>query len=164
MNNIIDNFSYQAKDIGATITCDDLCSCYGDQVQINQVFSNLLSNALKYLDQHRKGVIHISGWTDDSTATYCVEDNGMGIPDNHIDKVFELFHRVDSNSPASGEGLGLATVKQIVDRHTGKVWVESELDKGSKFFVSLPSKENVWQQDVLLAEDRKYIPDKNVSA
>ncbi|MBW8017950.1 MAG: PAS domain S-box protein [Planctomycetes bacterium] len=138
VSDVIGNLNYQAKEIGATITCDDLCSCYGDQVQINQVFSNLLSNALKYLDQHRKGVIHISGWTDDSTATYCVEDNGIGIPANHIDRIFELFHRVDSKSPVSGEGLGLATVKQIVDRQRGKIWVESEPGKGSRFFISFP--------------------------
>jgi signal transduction histidine kinase len=97
-----------------------------------------LDNALKYLDDSRPGMIHIYGKIDNGQSIYCVEDNGVGIASEHQNKIFEVFHRLEPDKK-SGEGLGLTIVRRILDRHNGKIWVESELGKGSKFFVSLPS-------------------------
>ncbi len=131
-------FEFQVREAGATLQIDDLPSCSGDATQVNQVFSNLLDNALKYLDPARSGVIRIHGRHENGRAIYCVEDNGIGIaPANH-DRVFEVFRRLNPNDPAPGEGLGLATIRRILDRHDGKVCVESELGKGSRFIVSMP--------------------------
>jgi len=111
-----------------------LPSCSGDEAQIGQVFSNLLDNALKYLDPDRKGVIRISGTRQ---LVYCVEDNGIGVKMSHQNKIFEIFHRLNPGDGTAGEGLGLAIVHRILDRHGGRIWVESKPGKGSKFFVSL---------------------------
>jgi PAS domain S-box-containing protein len=136
--NVIEACRFQAKKVEAAIDCDALPDCMGDERQIDQVFSNLINNAIKYLDPEKKGIIRITGSTENGMSIYCVEDNGIGIPENHKDKVFQIFHRVNSKCPAAGEGLGLSTVKMIVQRNNGTVWLESEEGKGSKFYVSLP--------------------------
>lgn len=138
MANVVDSMEYQTKEAGATVKIDPLPACLGDASQINQVFSNLLDNALKYLDDSRPGMIHIYGGIEDGQSIYCVEDNGVGIAPSHQNKIFEIFHRLEPQRK-SGEGLGLAIVRRILDGHNGRIWVESELGKGSKFFVSLPS-------------------------
>jgi len=132
------SMEYQVKEAGATVDIESLPPCLGDASQINQVFSNIFDNALKYLDESRPGMIHIYAKVEDGQCIYCVEDNGAGIAGEHQRKIFEIFHRLEPDRK-SGEGLGLTIVRHVLDRHNGKVWVESELGKGSKFFVSLPS-------------------------
>ncbi len=122
----------------ALVTVENLPSCQGDQTQLIELFTNLLSNAIKYLDPNRKGRIRISGWRENNISLYCVEDNGIGIAPEHRDKVFELFGRVDPNGPVEGEGLGLTIVQKVIERHQGRVWFESEVSKGTRFFVALP--------------------------
>ena len=116
----------------------NLPPCVGDHVQINQLFSNLLDNALKYRDPERPGVIEITGQQVNDQVVYCVRDNGIGIPEEHHSKIFEIFQRLNP-SATTGEGLGLSIVKKILSRHNGSIWVESEPGVGSRFFVLLPS-------------------------
>jgi len=130
--------TYQMKEAGVKLEISELPPCFGDKDQINQLFSNILGNALKYLDPNRPGVIRVSGYKDNSHSVYCVEDNGIGIsPDNHK-KIFEIFHQIEP-SRQKGQGLGLATVLRIIYRHNGDIWLKSDLGKGSRFFVSLPA-------------------------
>ena len=138
LTDVTKSMEYQVKEAGATMDVESLPPCLGDASQINQVFSNILDNALKYLDESRPGVIRIYAKVEDGQSIYCVEDNGAGIAPKHQSKIFEIFHRLEPDKK-SGEGLGLTIVRHILDRHNGKVWAESELGKGSKFFVSLPS-------------------------
>ena len=137
MPEVISTLEFQAGETRATVEVEELPPCYGDEAQINQVFSNLLGNALKFLDPKRRGVIRISGREEKEQVVYCVEDNGIGIAEKDKDAIFEIFHKLNPDDKR-GEGLGLVIVKKILDRHGGKVWVESEPGKGSKFFVSLP--------------------------
>jgi PAS domain S-box-containing protein len=137
LNDVTKSMEFQAKETGATVNIESLPPCLGDASQINQIFSNILDNALKYLDESRPGVIRIYAKIENSHSIYCVEDNGTGIAPEHQNKIFEIFHRLEPDRK-SGEGLGLTIVRRIIDRHNGKVWVESEPGKGSKFFVSLP--------------------------
>lgn len=127
---------YRIKQVDAVFEIDELPPCLGDINLINQAFSNLLDNSLKYLCPQRPGIIKITGQRKGGKAIYCVEDNGIGISSENQKKIFKIFHRINPKS-TKGEGLGLHTVSKIIDKHGGKVWVESEPDKGSKFFVSL---------------------------
>jgi len=139
IENIIANVSYRAKEIGASITCqNDLPSCYGDSNQVNQLFSNLMDNAIKYLDPNRKGEIHISARSENGQSVYCVKDNGVGIRGDHQKRIFEVYHRLDPSDNVGGEGLGLTIIKRILDRHNGMISLESSPGKGSEFFVALP--------------------------
>ena len=134
---ISNSFAYQVKQAKALLKIDELPSCRGDKAQITQVFSNLLSNAIKYLSPERRGVIKITGKREKRKVLYCVEDNGIGIAPEHQKIIFEIFHRLNPDKN-NGDGLGLTIIRKILNRHGGKAWVESEPDKGSKFFVFLP--------------------------
>ncbi|KPK02638.1 MAG: hypothetical protein AMK71_01575 [Nitrospira bacterium SG8_35_4] len=132
-----ESFMLKIKEAGARVEVSGLPSCIGDETQINQVFSNLLGNAVKYLDPERPGIIRISGHREGSESLYCVEDNGVGIASGECDRIFNIFYRV--NSAADGEGLGLTIVRKILERHGGRIWVESEQGRGSRFYVALPA-------------------------
>jgi two-component system, chemotaxis family, sensor kinase Cph1 len=138
MAEVVASFEFQVKESGVKIRVEGLPPCYGDETQINQVFSNLLDNALKFLDADRPGMIRISGKEEEGRVTYCVEDNGIGIADKDREQIFEIFCRLDPDA-GIGEGLGLTIVRKILNRHGGKVCVESEPGKGSRFLVSLPA-------------------------
>jgi len=138
ISEIFNSFEFSAKKNGITIQKCQLPCCIGDVQQIIQVFTNLIDNAIKYRDSSRPCLIKVSGEIRDGEAVYCVEDNGVGIAPQHQKKIFELFHRLNPGT-TSGDGLGLAIVQKILLRNNGKVWVESEAEKGSRFFVSLPA-------------------------
>ena len=107
MNNLMEEvhhaFEFHLKETGAKLKIADLPHCFGNEMQVNQVFSNLFNNALKYLDPERAGLIEISGCREDSHAVYCVEDNGLGIAPEHQAKVLEIFHSL-KHADTAGEG------------------------------------------------------------
>ncbi|MGA2749940.1 MAG: ATP-binding protein [Verrucomicrobiota bacterium] len=129
---------FQLKQTGATLRVEELPQCLGDVTQVNQVFSNLLDNALKYRSAKRPAVVQVTGKIENGRSLYCVKDNGIGIAPEHQAKVFEIFHRLNP-SATEGEGLGLTIAQRILERQDGKIWLESALDRGSDFFVSLPA-------------------------
>lgn len=129
------SMEFQMKKANISIKVNVLPSCASDATQVNQVFSNLIMNAVKYIDPNRKGEITISGKTEDGFSIYSVTDNGVGIAKEHQSKIFEIFHQL-SPKKNEGEGLGLNIVKKIMDWRRGRVWLESEPGKGSTFFVS----------------------------
>jgi two-component system, chemotaxis family, sensor kinase Cph1 len=135
--NISRTVEFQTKQAGATLQIASLPRSLGDPGQVNQVFSNLIDNALKYRSPIRPAVIQVSGRIENGRSIYAVKDNGIGIAPEHQGRVFEIFHRLNP-SASEGEGLGLAIVQKILERQDGKVWVESAPDAGSTFFVSLP--------------------------
>jgi signal transduction histidine kinase len=139
INNVCQTMEFQTKEKGIELDFDGLPNCLGDEKMIDQLLSNLVGNALKYMDPDRKGKIDISGTVDGAQSIYCIQDNGVGIAPEHHSKVFELFHRLNLDDSVEGEGLGLTIVARILGRNNGNIWVESEEGKGSNFFVSLPT-------------------------
>jgi signal transduction histidine kinase len=137
LSGVIKTLGFQAQQSGARVEIAALPPCIGDPVQVDQVFTNLIDNAIKYLSPGRPGIIRITGKSGNGISEYCVEDNGIGIASEHQAKVFDIFHRLDPQM-CEGEGLGLAIVKKIVSRLSGNVRIESELGKGSRFIVTLP--------------------------
>ena len=138
VEDVVNAMTYQLRQSGGEIEVEPLLPCLGDAVQINQVFSNLIDNAVKYCAPERRLRIGISSWMDGGQAVFRISDNGIGIPLAQQEKIWEIFHRLNPGSDVAGEGLGLTVVRRILDRSDGKVWVESEWGKGSSFFVSLP--------------------------
>ena len=108
----------------------------GDPVMLSQVFANLLSNAIKYSLPSAQPEVIIEGKETEQEITYTIQDNGVGIDIKHLPNVFELFKRMDNVQDIEGSGVGLAIVKRIVEKHKGKIWADSELGKGSTFFVA----------------------------
>ncbi|MBW8015022.1 MAG: PAS domain S-box protein [Planctomycetes bacterium] len=136
---ILDAMSHQIKENNITVTVEMVPDCIGDSHMLDHVFTNLISNAIKYRDRAKESEIKISGRVEDSMSIYCVEDNGIGIAPMHQEKVFEIFHRLNPDDPVKGEGLGLTIVKRVLDRLGGKIRLESEQGKGSKFFFAIPT-------------------------
>jgi chemotaxis family two-component system sensor kinase Cph1 len=133
---IIKDMDVVYEGIGLNITVGDTPSLYGDKLMMTQVFANLISNAIKYSQQDVFSEIHIEGENQDNKVCYRITDNGRGIRSNNLLKVFDLFERIDAGEDIEGDGVGLAIVKRIVDRHQGKIWVESVLNEGSTFYLS----------------------------
>ncbi len=137
ISDVIDTYGFRIREAGARMDVSDLLPCIGDPSQLSLVFANLIGNAINYLDSERRGEIKISGYQKDNRSGYCVEDNGIGIMPEHQEKIFEIFYRLEPHR-LSGEGLGLTITRNILERMHGKIWVESEAGKGSRFFVSMP--------------------------
>jgi signal transduction histidine kinase len=146
VSEVVSNFEYQIKELKVRLDISELPQCHGDQNLINQVFSNLLDNAIKSLVPGRQGLIRFYGYLEDGLAVYWIEDNGIGISKEYQNKIFDLFEKIDINK--KGEGLGLTIVRKIVDRHKGHIRVESEPDTGSKFGISLPAQASITQKNL----------------
>ena len=131
----------------ADVTIKNLPTVVADATALEQVFGNLVSNALRYRDPARPCRIEIGGSTsaDGQTVTYYVRDNGLGIPANMLPELFRAFRRFHPES-GPGEGMGLLTVRRIVDRHRGHIRVESREGQGSTFFIELPASGAAEQQ------------------
>ena len=119
------------------ITVGNTPDLHGDPVMLLQLFSNLISNAVKYSQHANPATVHIEGYINETDICYSIKDNGIGVAAKNLSIIFELFTRMDNVKKIEGSGVGLAIVKRIVEKHSGKIWAESELGKGSTFFVSL---------------------------
>jgi len=139
IQSILDAAAYQIEKAGVRVDLrSPLARCTGDRQQVNQVFSNLIDNAIKYRDPARPLIISISSRQEGKHVIYTIEDNGVGIAPENLDKIWELFRRLEPDENVAGEGLGLTIARRIIERHNGKIWVESKLHAGSRFYVQLP--------------------------
>lgn len=127
------------QDSGAKVSADHLPTVMADRTQVAQVLSNLVRNAIKYRHEDRSPEVHVSSSQEDGSWVVSVRDNGMGIPEDQQERAFVIFQRlVPRETDDTGTGLGLAISRKIVERHGGRIWVESDGSTGSTFHFTLP--------------------------
>ena len=110
----------------------------GDEELLRQVWINLISNAIKYTMKTPEAIIEIGSFASGNEVTFFVKDNGVGFNMKHAEKLFGAFKRLHKTSDFEGIGIGLANVNRIVTRHGGHCRAEGEVDKGAKFYFSIP--------------------------
>jgi K+-sensing histidine kinase KdpD len=135
---IAQNLKSQEKRRQIAFQINDLPDCFGDNVLIKQVWTNLIDNAIKYTSKKSKSLIEIGYEDQEDTYVYFVSDNGSGFEMAYYDQLFGIFQRLHSQKEFTGNGIGLAIVERIITRHGGKVWANSALDEGATFYFSLP--------------------------
>lgn len=118
------------------ISYANLPSILGDPEQLRQIFRQLLENALIFCAPARPPRVEVSARWTRGMWEFCVADNGIGIAAEHQEQIFEVFRRLNPDTP--GTGMGLATVRKMIERHGGKIWVDSAVDQGARFYFSLP--------------------------
>jgi light-regulated signal transduction histidine kinase (bacteriophytochrome) len=139
LERVLANLQTSIEESGATVTHDALPSVTADATQLARVFQNLISNALKFRGTHSLE-IHIGAQKQDSSGwLFSVRDNGIGIEPQYIERIFLIFQRLHNRDEYPGTGIGLAVCKRIVERHGGRIWVESEPGQGSTFYFTLPA-------------------------
>lgn len=139
LKNITSNLEKVIKDKKASISYEPLPNVTGHQLKLSMLFQNLISNSLKFTKEGVIPEITISAQKAETEGywEFCVADNGIGISENGLSKIFDIFYREHSNNEYKGTGIGLAHVKKIVEMHQGKLRVTSKLGKGTSFFFTL---------------------------
>ena len=134
----LENLAMAIQEYGATITNESLPRVQADSTQLIQLFQNLIGNALKFRAVERPPHIHIGVEEAGVFWQFSVHDNGIGIEPQYFERIFQVFQRLHTRREYKGTGIGLAICKKIVDRHGGRIWVESETGQGTTFYFTLP--------------------------
>jgi len=122
----------------AVVTADPLPTVMADAAQMRQLLQNLVGNALKFRVEGRRPEVHIGARQEDGRWVLHVSDNGIGIDPKQVNRIFMIFQRLHSREEYPGSGIGLAICQKIVERHGGRIWVESTVGEGSTFYFTLP--------------------------
>ena len=138
VKNVFDNLQSIIQEKDVEITCDRLPNLTIDASQIQRLFQNLITNAVRY-NENPKPIIDIGCQEHDHVYHFHVKDNGIGISSQFYQRIFKVFQRLHTDREYPGTGLGLALCKKIVERHGGTIWVESQPHEGSTFYFTLPA-------------------------
>jgi light-regulated signal transduction histidine kinase (bacteriophytochrome) len=123
---------------GVKITNGDMPTVFGDKTQLIELFQNLIGNSIKFRKKDVVSEIHVNAEKKDNEWLFSIRDNGIGIEKEHFDRIFLIFQRLHRREEYPGTGIGLAYCKKIVERHGGRIWVESEYGQGTTFFFTIP--------------------------
>ncbi len=137
---LLDNvlLDFEIKKNNFQININGILNVFAIKKQLNRIFHNLISNAIKFKDPHRDVIIDIGAEARENDYLFYITDNGIGIDKDQFRKIFYLFKRLHTDEEYEGTGLGLAFVKKLVNNHDGEIWVESEIGKGSTFYFTIP--------------------------
>lgn len=135
---VIKNLTEQIYATKARIEVSYLPVIYGNRVNIMRVFQNIVGNALKYTRPGIEPIIRISCEEDEEKYTFRIQDNGIGFDPKHVDRIFKAFKRLHTQAKYPGTGIGLTMCKKVINAHGGKIWAESEIDKGTIFRFTIP--------------------------
>ena len=140
LNQAVGNLQFAVTENNAEITHGSMPVIMCDAGQLQRIFQNLISNAIKFKKDDVPPKIHISAKKRDNTNEYVfsVQDNGIGIEKRYMERIFVIFQRLHTLDEYHGTGIGLSIVKRIIERHGGRIWVESEFGKGSVFYFTIP--------------------------
>jgi PAS domain S-box-containing protein len=138
LKDVLSDLRLAVEESGAVVTHDVQLTVMADRGQLGQVFQNLIGNAIKFRGAEPPW-IHISVERKDAEWRFAVRDNGIGIDPQYADRIFVVFQRLHSREEYPGTGIGLAICKKIIERHGGRIWVESQLGKGTTFYFTLPN-------------------------
>jgi hypothetical protein len=138
LNQSLNDLKVAIEENGAVVTHDLLPTVMADHPQLGQLFQNLIGNAIKFRGNEPPRV-HISASRNGNGWTFSVRDNGIGIAPEYSERIFIIFQRLHNRQEYAGTGIGLAICKKIVERHGGRIWVESEVGKGATFYFTLPA-------------------------
>jgi light-regulated signal transduction histidine kinase (bacteriophytochrome) len=136
LNQALANLNALLDESDAVVNYDTLPEVTADPVLLSQVFQNLIGNAIKFRGKEPP-CINLSAKKEDRKWLFSVSDNGIGIPHEQTDRIFEVFQRSHDKNKYHGTGIGLAICKKIIEHHGGRIWVESEPGKGSTFFFTI---------------------------
>jgi light-regulated signal transduction histidine kinase (bacteriophytochrome) len=137
----IGNLKAATEESGASITHDPMPTVPADEVQLAQLFQNLMGNALKFRTPSVQPRIHVGVKDLGAAYEFSVQDNGIGIEPQYFERIFMVFQRLHNKGEYAGTGIGLAIVKKVVERHGGHIRVESKLGEGSAFIFTLPKQQ-----------------------
>ena len=140
LDDVLSNLQQLIAEKSATIERDPLPVVTADRTAMTQLLQNLVGNALKFHGATTSAVVRIAASEQESGWTFTVADNGIGIAPEHFERIFVIFQRLHARDEYGGTGIGLAICKKIVERHGGRIWLESQPGVGTKFFFTLPRK------------------------
>jgi light-regulated signal transduction histidine kinase (bacteriophytochrome) len=140
LDSVLTDLKMAIEESNAVVTHDPLPTVTADATQLKRVFQNLVSNGIKFRQGETLPEIHVGAEQQDSEWVFSVRDNGIGIDPRHFERMFVLFQRLHGRDEYPGTGIGLAVCKKTVERHGGRMWVESEPGKGSTFYFTIPHK------------------------
>jgi light-regulated signal transduction histidine kinase (bacteriophytochrome) len=140
LDDVLSNLQQLIAEKSATIERDPLPVVTADRTAMTQLLQNLVGNALKFQNGTRSVVVRIAASEQESGWTFSVADNGIGIAPEHFERIFVIFQRLHARDGYGGTGIGLAICKKIVERHGGRIWLESQPGVGTRFFFTLPRK------------------------
>lgn len=155
LNQTIGNLHTSIEESKAKITFDKLPTIMGDADQLQRVFQNLISNAIRFRKCEEPPKISISANKNiyDNEYVFSVKDNGIGIEEQYSERIFTIFQRLHTRNVYKGTGIGLSIVKRVIERHGGHIWVESSFGKGSTFYFTIPVENGggafpkIWKSD-----------------
>ena len=141
-NSAVTNLLQSIQEANASVRVAPLPAVLADATQLTQLFQNLIGNAIKYRDE-RKPEIQVSASPNGAEWVFSVQDNGIGIEPQYFERIFQMFQRLHTRKEYSGTGIGLAVCRKIVERHKGRIWVESQTGQGSRFLFTIPQAEGI---------------------